>query len=269
MRIALIAALLAASPLSDAWAWGQEGHSIVAEIAQRRLDEPTLRKVKSLLGGEASLASIASWADDHRADNPKSGPWHYVSIPYDKPAYDAVRDCRGGDCVVEAVGRFRKELSECAGKPAERAEALKFVVHFVGDIHQPLHATERTDPFTRQGDVGGNKAEVTFFGKKMNLHEVWDFGLIQRTVHAWGSYVDRLESRWFPGRDLAGLDGGEPADWANEAHRFGVEVSHDFPDDGTLGIRYFTKSSPAVDRQLAVAGLRLARLLKDALASCP
>ncbi|WP_024512447.1 S1/P1 nuclease [Bradyrhizobium sp. ARR65] len=277
MKTIGLACLIALTLPAQALAWGEEGHSIVAEIAQRRLDAASLAKIQVLLAAEtpsvdhpaASLSSIASWADDYRASHPDTAAWHFVNIPDDRSTYDPDADCRNGACVVDAIARFRTVLADCSKPAADRLEALKFLVHFVGDVHQPLHATDRWDAYTGKDDQGGNLIPVMFFGQSTNLHAVWDTGLIMRTVYDWGAYVVRLETTWFPGRDLTGLSGGSPADWAADSHRLAHEVAYDIPDDGAIGARYFTKAQPVVDRQLALAGIRLARLLQEALAPTP
>jgi hypothetical protein len=144
--------------------------------------------------------------------------------------------------------------------------ALKFIIHFVGDVHQPLHTAQHN------GDRGGNDVMVTFFGQSSKLHAVWDTGLIMRTVFAWGAYVTRLETTWFPGRDLTGLDGGSPADWAVESHQYARSTAYDIPDGAILEMNYYNEALPVIDRQLALAGVRLARYLTDTLkptAACP
>jgi hypothetical protein len=266
MKAAWLAALLALVPLQQANGWGQEGHSIVAEIAQRRLDPDTLRKVKVLLGGEVSMASVASWADDYRAQHRETAGWHFVDIPLDQNTYDPARDCNPnkGDCIIHMIARFRAAVSDCSKPLTERSEALRFLIHFVGDVHQPLHAETKLNP-DGTDDKGGNDVTVTFFGQKTNLHAVWDTGIITHTVFDWGAYVVRLQNGWLNGRDLSGLDGGTPIDWALESHRAAQEVAYQLPADGTIGDDYYAKALPVVDRQLAVAGLRLARLLQDAL----
>jgi hypothetical protein len=270
----LLAWTVACMSAEQAWAWGQEGHSIVAEIAQRRLDAGTLEKIKTLLKDEApeveapqvALASIASWADDYRAKHEQSTNWHFVDIPYERNTYDPAVDCKRdpkfGDCIINAIERSRATIADCSKPPKERAEALKFLVHFVGDIHQPLHAAERNN------DHGGNDVQVTFFGKSMKLHALWDTGLIMHTVYAWGTYVERLETSWFRGRDLTGLDGGTPVDWALESHELAREFAYNIPDGSVLADNYYRDVLPVVDRQLALGGVRLARLLKSTLPTC-
>jgi S1/P1 Nuclease len=270
MKAAVYALLLVVLP-ADALAWGQEGHSIIAEIAQRRLDAETLRKVKMLLDEEISLASIASWADDYRAVHPETGSWHFVVIPDNRSSYEPSIDCKSNGCVVAVISHFKDVLADCSKSTPDRPEALKFLAHFVGNIHQPLHASSRSDPYTGKDDRGGNDVPVTFFGQPTNLHALWDTGLILRTAYGWGAYVLRPETSWFPGRDLGDLQGGKPADWAVESHRLAHETAYDIPVDAVVGTQYLAKASPMVDRQVAVAGLRLGKLLEDTLrpVCCP
>jgi hypothetical protein len=278
MRIFWLAMIAAALPCEQAFAWGQEGHSIVAELAEHRLDQPTLEKIRLLLKTDipgaaqdtrVSLGSIASWADDYRAEHDETRNWHFVNIPLERGTYDPQADCKAdpkfGDCIISAIERNRVILVDCSKTPAERTQALKFLVHFIGDIHQPLHDTDHNDH-------GGNDVVVTFFGKSVKLHAIWDSDIIMHTVYAWGAYVTRLETTWFPGRDVTSLEGGSPADWALESHQFAREVAYEIPDGSVLEMNYYSKALPVVDRQLAVAGLRLARFLKDTLKSttaCP
>jgi hypothetical protein len=122
-------------PLSagQAWAWGQEGHSIVAEIAQRRLNAQALDHVRALLKG-ASLASVASWADDVRGARQDTYNWHFVDIPLADDTYDPSRDCKldphKGDCAVAELARLKRDLV-CAPTDEIKAEALKFTVHLL------------------------------------------------------------------------------------------------------------------------------------------
>lgn len=269
-----IAAFLLA-PLTAAYGWGSEGHSIVAEIAQRRLSPEATAMVARLLGPNVSLASVSSWADDVRGARKETYNWHFVDIPGDKTDYDEARDCPAnaakGDCVVKELARLKKEL-RCSPSEEAKRDALRFAVHFVGDIHQPLHAT---------GDgLGGNQFKVhgTIHGltckgacelgaDAANLHTVWDTTLIRRTVWAWGAYVDRLENGWLKteGFQLR-VQGETPVDWAIQSHAAARLVwnAQIIPADGTLDDAYYTKVLPILDQQLALGGVRLARFLNDA-----
>jgi hypothetical protein len=282
-HLAVAAGCLAAAILlgcgGHAFAWDQEGHSIVAEIAQRRLSPAAAAAVERVLGRGHSLASVASWADDVRETAPETYNWHFVDIPIASDQFDPASQCAPGpkgDCVVAELDRLKTEL-RCAAD-AQKLEALKFAVHFVGDIHQPLH--------TVLEERGGNDIAVVVNMNGLtctrnckpapiatNLHAAWDTNLITRTVWDWGAYVDRLEAGWLKGKEAAqpGIDAGTPLDWAFETHRAAQQVWALTPADKVLDDAYYGKILPTLDRQLGVAGLRLARFLNDAYGSaqCP
>jgi len=249
------------------YAWGEAGHRIVADIADRHLDDRTRQGIRELIG-DASLASVSDWADRIRGERPETARWHFVNIPYRASRYDPKRDCafpKKGDCVVAAIGRFRRVVSNRSLSLSERAEALKFLIHLMADLHQPLHAADRKDR-------GGNDLQVTFFGEKLlpnekpwTLHAVWDGGLIDRTGLLERAYVDHLQF-WINQQSLFVLQSGTAADWAMESHRAAVEVAYRIPRNRKLSKDYFEKSLPVMDALLAKAGVRLARVLNEAFA---
>jgi len=273
LRRQLLLAMLCSCTSFSAWAWGQEGHAVVAEIAQRRLSPAATAAVEHLLGRGHSLAAVASWADDMREARPETYRWHFVSIPRAAPTYEAARDCAAttrGDCVVAQLERLKNDL-RCAATADLRRDALRYAVHFVGDIHQPLHAV---------GDErGGNLLMVrvewrglTCLAKCVpkridaNFHAVWDSHLINSVAWNWGAYVNRLEGGWLAGAEAraADADGGSAADWANATHTQGQAVWDLVPPTRVLDDSYFQQVLPVVDRQLGLAGLRLARFLNEA-----
>jgi hypothetical protein len=280
MNPIILAVLLLLASVESALAWGSEGHAIIAEIAQRRLTPQAAKRVERVLGRGHSLASVASWADDVRDKRPSTKQWHFVDIPVDDPHYDPKTECKPseeGDCVIAELDRLRSEL-RCASSARRKQEALKFAVHFVGDIHQPLHTVAE--------EVGGNTiaVQVSMRGLKCtgtcqpkpfasNFHAAWDVDLIQATVWDWGAYVDRLESRWLSSAEARqrGIDGGTPRQWALETHAAAKTVWHRLPADHVLDDSYYLDVLPIMDRQLGVAGLRLARFLNEAYESnkCP
>jgi hypothetical protein len=269
--LVLAAALLACQPVL---AWGPEGHSIVAEIAQRRLTPAAQAQVERALGRGASLASAASWADDIRDARPATANQHFVNIPRGA-LYSAARDCvpgPRGDCVVAALERLQGELA-CPRDEAQLRDALRFAVHFVGDIHQPLH--------TIGDERGGNTlmVQVDWRGlactgrctprrAESNFHVVWDSLLITSTVWNWGAYVSRLEEGWLREAPAAAADGA-PAAWADETHAVGRQIWDAMPASRVLDDAYYRQALPVQDRQLAVAGLRLARYLNEVFAPGP
>lgn len=269
MKRTSLSCLLCFAFSTDVFAWGAEGHSIVAEIAQRHMSPIALANVRWLLKGEVSLASIASWSDDVRPDRPATYNWHFVDIPLNQSTYDPATQCAPnpdkGDCVINEIGRARATLADVTASTVDRVEALKHLVHFVGDVHQPLH--------TVADNTGENTLHVTFYTdpttnhqEKTNLHAVWDSGLIRHLYWDWGAYVNWIESDWLPGKDLDALESGTAVDWALEAHQVAIESAvKGVAENQVLDNAYVAQMRPQLDRQLAVAGLRLARILNEAL----
>lgn len=260
-----------------ALAWGGAGHSAIAEIAQQRLTPAAAAQVGDTLGPGRSLASVASWPDDHRAQLTGTAPWHYVSIPGADGAYDATRHCGNGACAVAQLQRLRGDL-RCAATPQARREALLWAVHLVGDLHQPLHAHDDAR--------GGNDVPVVIYARgplcgprcqpqpdATNLHAAWDYGLLEKLAPSWGALASQVEAQWIPLAEQAGpgVDGGTPVEWANASHALGQQVWRMTPANGVLDDAYLQQATPMLMRQLALAGLRLGRFLNEAYASteCP
>src|SRR5436305_12076598 len=166
------AAMLLAGVL-PAFGWGPEGHNLVARLAEPRLTPAARARVAEILGPGVSMVSVSSWADQIRRSRPETGPWHYVDIPIDRPHLDLARDCPNNDCIIGKIEEFAKALKDPDMTPENQREALMFIIHFVGDMHQPLHCA------TNQ-DKGGNEVMTEFFGIPMNLHSAWDSGLLGR-----------------------------------------------------------------------------------------
>jgi hypothetical protein len=258
-------------------AWGPDGHVVVARIAEAHLTPKARRALGPLLAGR-DLADVASWADDWRDLHPETKPWHYVDIPLDAAAYDRARDCPQGACVVEALAAQVAVLRDERAPLLERQRALRFIVHFVGDLHQPLHAATDTHVPGPGGDHGGNavKAQLTSSDPEFpyhslptgSLHGVWDVDLVAIEHREQEAFVAALAH---PREGVARLQAGTFADWANESHALAREVAYaglPAPDAGgvrQLGGDYAASCRPVVERQLQRAGLRLARVLNEAL----
>jgi len=265
-------AALALAAATSAAAWDPDGHAIVAELASRRLSPQARQEVEKLLGPGVSLASVSSWADDWRVPHPETYNWHFVDIPVAVDRYDPAAVCAPspkGDCIVAALARNRAALA-CPGSEVERRLALRFAVHFVGDLHQPLHTVDEAR--------GGNDVKVTVdisrAGKcpkctprpsQENLHALWDRLIIANTTWNWGAYVTRLEEGWLAGAEAKGADAGSVEDWALATHKVGTEMWTWTPADHVIGDDYYRRALPVVDRQLGLAALRLARFLNESL----
>lgn len=153
------------------FAWGEDGHRIIATLAQAQLSPAARQAVDRLLASEpgATLASISTWADEHRT--PTTAPWHYVNFPRTSCSYEPGRDCPDGKCIVAAIDR-QVETLQGSADDEKKLLALKYLVHLVGDVHQPLHAGY-------QDDRGGNTYQLQAFMRGSNLHAFWDTGLLK------------------------------------------------------------------------------------------
>jgi hypothetical protein len=251
--------------------WGREGHEIVASLAQARMTKNAKAGIRSLIG-DASLASVANWADEVRPDRDETYNWHFVDIPKDASGFSDERDCflphsrhKGSatdhhNCVVDRIESFKKVLSNSNASRDDRIDALRFLVHFVGDVHQPMHATGEA--------AGGNGIAVTEFGstqcgrRPCNLHGAWDSGLIEHTGMGRDEYVAHLEKLISDEHLIAS---GSPEDWANESHRDAQSAW--LADGAQIDENYYRQEIKVVDERLALAGLRLAAVLNEAFAS--
>jgi hypothetical protein len=261
LKVLIYIVLIVAAAPASALAWGSEGHRIVAEIAERHLEPVTARQIRDLLAidNETSLADVANWADQIRRQRPETAPWHFVDIPISSAGYDAARDCAGGDCVVAKIEDFATELQNQSLPIRQRLEALKFLVHFVGDVEQPLHASDNDDR-------GGNEVRVEFLGHRTNLHSVWDSGILAPAVSGdERGYALRLDVQ-ITSAEAARWQTGMVEEWANESHAFAATLIYGKqPHSGTLPASYESAALPVVDEQLERAGIRLAMMLNRSL----
>ena len=261
-----LAVLVVAAP---AWAWGPPGHRIVADLAAARLTPRARVEVDMLLASEhaRSLADIANWADEIR-DTPPYGelgrettPLHYVNM-HGSCDYQPALDCPDGQCVVGAISHYAAILGNRSLPQAERAQALNFVVHFVGDVHQPLHAGYLQDR-------GANDYQVQFAGQGSNLHRVWDSGLLATRhldARAYAAFLERQGPVSLP-TPVAPLD-NPPAQWAEESCRI-VMNQGVYPSGHVISDAYIARQRPIAERQLRLAGERLADLLNSVLGVVP
>jgi hypothetical protein len=272
MRTARLLLILLALPTS-AFAWGSKGHAVVAELAERGLSPNVAAQVRQLNFG-APLRDIASVPDDWRAEETKktrpgdTGALHYSNIPNDQPAFDRARDCKDDQCVVAAIEKYAAILKDKSQPRDKRREALIYVVHFVGDLHQPMHAaggmirSEKTGQM--EPDRGGNEVKIRFLGAETNLHSAWDSALIDWGPKTVQDYVDHLLDFEMRGRSVEELQRGTLVDWFNESHYAAVHDAYDI-GNGNLGGEYAQKNIGVVYERLLRGGLRLRRVLEDAL----
>jgi hypothetical protein len=315
-RVAILVFCAAAAFLtapSPARAWGCEGHQVVALLAERHLNPRAVAAVKQILndgpidpalnryckvGGIDAMADASTWADDYRTLNPATGPWHYIDIPLGTSQMDIAKYCGPPDsCVTQAITNQIAILRQAGVDPAKKAEALRFLIHFVGDLHQPLHATTNNDQ-------GGNCVPVAYFDAlpqlrnpqtesyAPNLHGIWDTNILERETT--GKTVDQAASdfnqsyrskiaHWLRSRS-------DVNQWAWESYQIAtktvygklpVRIPVESPkpimscaDDNHISSRmlklneqigksYENIAEPVVEEQIAKAGARLALILNQ------
>lgn len=246
--------------------WGEDGHRIVGQIAWLELaNQPaTQQAIQAILDGDSSskyhsLAGAALWADDIKRVQGYGHlrTLHYVNVPDGAQHVVPGRDCENG-CVFSAIEENADILVDSdAGEPA-RLEALKLLAHFVGDIHQPLHAG-------RKSDKGGNGIQVEFRGRQVNLHSLWDTTLIKSQGKAPEVYAQELFGAITPAQRGQWAGETDPARWANESYHLAVSNAYKIPQSHRISQRYATKNIAVIETQLKIAGVRLAALLQRSL----
>ncbi len=249
--------LLLAAPAS---AWGPTGHRAAAQVAENHLTPKAARAVRELLGGE-TLAMVSTWADDARSTDEwrHTGPWHYVNIP-DGETYESSPKNPDGD-VLSAMQAMEATLRKPDASRDDRLHALKFLVHFVADIHQPLHAG-------LAGDRGGNQVEVRWIGapEPINLHSLWDSALIGADKLSYtelAAWIDRAPDAEMQQWRRAGY-----LDYARESMELRA-ACYELESGNRAGYGYLNRHLPTVYRRLAQAGVRLAGLLNSIFAPDP
>jgi len=246
-------------PAPRAWAWGPEGHEIVAYIASANLTPAARGRIESLLGlsAEAAMVLSANWADEVRDRRPETSAWHFVNIPLKARGYEPARDCPAQDCAIAQIGRELAVLGDRRRPVSVQAEALRFVIHFVGDIHQPLHAIDNDDR-------GGNDIQVRLKGGRVSLHHVWDTSIVAAMGYD-AAKVARSIGRTITPRQRQAWCRGDPAAWVMESAALARSDIYGRLQRGRLPPGYLASETGAARLQLAKAGIRLAWLLNSRL----
>ena len=259
---------------------------MVADIAARYLTAKTRAQISELLSkdrladgqlsGRRTLGEVANWADEIRDYDwgKRRGFWHYDNAPLCGVA-DYAKYCRAGRCASARLARQLELLSDERVRPRARNEALKWVVHLTGDIHQPLHAANRRDN-------GGNRVQVSFFGERdnppygsLNLHAIWDTQMPSRLIAERGGERAVAFAPIAAG-DRSAWEKGSISDWIAESHVLArdkvyallpVAASCSRKIVGIVAIdqTYYASAAPVIETQIFKAGVRLARLLNETL----
>lgn len=284
-RASLFCTLVGLTALSQAW--NATGHMVIAAVADRFLTPEVRAEVARLAkigatdqNGDPYGAAV--WADDVRSGRPESAPWHYISLYFRKDG-KPVLGKPVEENVVVAIKRFTAILSDHSKPDAERAEALRYVMHFVGDIHQPLHAVSFESDTLPQGDKGGNSYAILpakrFAGMERapnQLHSLWDLGVglfpqVRRPLNPeTNSLVERQADTLIaslPRDTFRERSETDPTKWARESHALAESFCYSVPEGTEPSEDYITKGQTICAKRAALAGYRLADLLNRALGS--
>jgi len=284
----VVAGISTFSNVTPAYAWGDVGHEVVGLIANHYLDPAVRTKVNSILAGDTThltattmIDSEATWADKFRDSNSArhaaTAQWHFVDIEitapnlatacFGRPALPAGKSASNGpanDCVVDKIEEFQAELLNSTTSATELREALQFMLHFVGDIHQPLHSSD-------DNDAGGNDKTVTAPGIASNsLHHYWDTEFVNRLGPSESAIAQSLIANITPD-EITQWSAGTADDWAMESftvaqnHAYGLLPAPTSTNHYSLPASYVTDATSVVATQLSKAGVRLAFVLNNAL----
>ena len=312
--VAFLLLLDVVAGIQPAHAWGCKGHQTVALIAERRLtpearqlfeklleENPIDSQIKRYCGSSTRdlLADVSTWPDDVRNER-ENGAWHYIDIPRGAPRRPLEEYCGAQGCITKAIAEQWAILKDTHAEPRKRAEALRYVIHFVGDLHMPLHASTNND-------LGGNCVPVHYFRRwphqshdsfSPNLHAIWDTAILERDMEGAdpAEFVDYLEQSFSSEMEQWQKAGIHIEDWTWESHDLAESMAygelkptvpveapvsvHSCADDNHIGERllqmqltagqaYQDAAAGVVEKRLAQAGVRLAMILNDAAKPSP
>ena len=251
--------LLFLSPLS-LWAWGADGHRAIAKIAEQHLSRRARQQVQQLLGTE-SMTMVSTWPDEIRyyPEGKDTGPWHYVNTPsgLDHAQYLTELRTQVGPNAYTALQTQMALVADKSKTPAQRRDALKYVIHIVGDIHQPMH-TGHAD------DKGGNDIKLKFRGRDTNLHSLWDSGLLDYQ----GLTYTEIAQQYNCGISRSAvrrMQAAPPAEWLWESYQASEQLYPLTPNGTEVKYDYYPAHSVLMRQRIQEAGVRLAGVLNGLL----
>ncbi len=233
--------------------WSKTGHRVVGEIAENYLTKKAQRNISKLLNGH-SLAFVSNYGDDIKSDRQYDsfGPWHYVNFPFGEK-YDTHHKNEKGD-IIQGIDKCISVLKDETSSREDKEFYLKMLVHFVGDLHQPLH-------IGLAEDKGGNDFQVRWFGDGTNLHTVWDYKMIESFDM---SYTELAEnSNVLTKKEVAAIKEGSVQDWMYESRELCIDIYNNTEVGEKLGYKYMYDYTEVLRSQLQKGGIRLAGLLNE------
>lgn len=238
--------------IGQAFAWGQNGHRVVGFVAEKHLSKKAKKQIREILDGN-SLAEVSVWMDDIKSDDAydHTHDWHWVTVPAGVNYEDTEKNPKG-DLIMKIEELV--EILKAGNLTAEQEEEyLKFLVHLVGDLHQPMHVGSGED-------TGGNDVKLEWFGKRSNLHRVWDTEMIE------SKNLSFTEIARFLGEpeksEIKAWQSSSIRDWAYESRSY-LPEAYEIPENGRLGYKYMYEHYDTVEQRLLQAGVRLAGLLNE------
>ena len=245
--------------IAEASAWGVTGHRIVAEIAENHLTNRAKRKLKKLIGKQ-KLAYWANWPDNVR-NSPEwknTSTWHYVNIPPQESKEQFIEQLKNNNKpnIYTAIQNVKGVIVDKNTPDADREIYLRFLVHFLGDMMQPMHTG-------REEDLGGNLIKIQFFKKDTNLHSLWDSGLIDNTKYSYTEYARVLDVK--SKEEIKQIQSGSLEDWLYESHQAANQLYASVKPGENYSYDYQEQYKDLLERQLLHAGLRLAKILNEVL----
>ncbi|RMA58472.1 S1/P1 nuclease [Ulvibacter antarcticus] len=233
--------------------WGKTGHRVTGEIAQNYLSKKAQKKISKLLNG-ASLAFVSNYGDDIKSDDAyrSYSPWHYVNFPFDS-TYEAHPKSEKGD-LIAGINTCIEVLKNETSSNQEKVFHLKMLVHFIGDLHQPLH-------IGLAEDKGGNDFQVRWFNDGTNLHTVWDTKMIEDFSMSYTELAKNTDV--LTKNELENIQSGKVIDWMNESRALCKEIYASTEIGDKLSYRYIYDHMNTVRSQLQKGGIRLAVLLNN------
>ena len=237
---------------SSIFAWGQTGHRVSGAIATKYLSEEAKSEISKILPNE-SLAEASTWADEMRSNQDKywqktASSYHYVTVPKGEVYKKAPK--RGDS--VSALKKFRKVLLDKKASLEEKQLALRFTIHLIGDLHQPMHAGDGTDR-------GGNDRKLTFFWEESNLHRVWDSGMIDQKKLSYTEWTSWLDEKISP-KQLTQWQETDPLVWIHESTKIRDKV---YPESDSISYQYLYDHVPTMKLRLQQAGIRISAYLNE------
>lgn len=233
--------------------WGKTGHRVVGELASQRISKRTLKKINRLLDG-MSLAQVSTFGDEIKSDKRyrSYNPWHYANVKTDETYTESEKN-NAGDIVI-AIEKCVETLKNPLTSRADKQFYLKLLVHFVGDLHQPMH-------LGKPSDRGGNNVKLEWFGRNTNLHRVWDSNMIDDYGMSYTELTANLPK--LNAIELKRIGQAPLMVWVNESHDLAKQIYSSLPENKKLGYLYSYDYFKTVRMQLLKGGVRLAALLDD------